>query len=77
MRVHRVVYPQTFPAAGLSGAWIRAHARALWITLGLVAAALLVFAWMAAGIVILRELVRWFAEVPGPVPARVGGWPFP
>lgn len=77
MRVHRAGYPQAFPAGGLFGAWIPAHARVLWITLGLVAAALLVLAWMGAGLVILRELVRWFVEVPGPVPAPLGGWPFP
>jgi hypothetical protein len=62
------------PAAGLAGAWIRAHAGVLWTALGLVAAALLVLAWTAAGIAILRELVRWFAEVAGPMPTRVGGW---
>jgi hypothetical protein len=85
MRAQPELYPPTFPlaarpaarGAALPAGWIRTHSRALWTTISVVAASLLMLAAVVTGMLVLWELVRWFAEVPGPLPTRFGGWFIP
>ena len=77
MRVQPEVHAQTFPIAGRPIAWIRVHGGVVGSIVALIATALLALSWAAAGILVLRELVRWFAEVPGSMATRFGGWLIP
>lgn len=78
------LYPPTFPLAGPDArdasrpaGWMQAHSTVLWTTIVGVAAGLLILAAFVAGMLLLRELVRWFAEVPAPLPTQFGGWFIP
>lgn len=85
MRAQPELHPPDFPVVawgdarrtGRSAARIRGHSTALWTTICAVATGVLGITWTVAGLLVLRELVRWFAEVPGPLPTRFGGWLIP